>query len=165
MNKSIPSIFKKDRRTQFDLFLRSNWSFNHTKKRSFDRNTDDRIHNPDHSASWQDRQCDLSIFWYFRSLKQIDHDRIAFVDLLKRSNRSHQSFKKIEHERINLIKRLDLFHDRSIFWSLKTINLIVKLDDWIPNPGVLMLCHVCVIFLFEQTTAQIYYPPSYHSLN
>ena len=57
------------------------------------KKSDDRIHNPDHSASWQDGECDLLIF------------------------RSHQSFKKIEHERINLIKRLDL--------CLWPINLLI----------------------------------------
>ena len=164
MSELTLAILKKMDRSD-SIFCTIKLIFQSLKMIDSIKKSDDRIHNPDHSASWQDGECDLLIFWYFRSLKQIDHDRIAFVDLLKRSNRSHQSFKKIEHERINLIKRLDLFHDRSIFWSLKTINLIVKLDDWIPNPGVLMLCHVCVIFLFEQTTAQIYYPPSYHSLN
>ena len=88
-SESIPLTFKKDCQEQFELF-HDQIDLSNTKNNRLDRKTVDQIPNPDHSTSWQGWELDLSmfwsmIFWSFRSFQKIDRDRIALIDLLKRS--------------------------------------------------------------------------------
>ena len=114
MNRSCPSLKKIDPE-QIDLSI--------TKNDWFDWKTDDQITNPDHSTSWQGWEFDLSIFnlsiflIFKKDRPRSNRSLRSFKLNWPCSNRSHQSFKKIEHERINLIKRLDL--------CLWPINLLI----------------------------------------
>ena len=122
------------------------------------------------SKSGQGWECYLSFFRssifrssifrssIFRSLKKIDCDRIALLEISIRrpwSNRSRRSFKKIDRDRIplvNLLKKLDReriavvdlwnsLSDRR--WGIDPIDLSItknerfdrKTDDRIPNPA------------------------------